>query len=63
MKKEAIEARKDKVIVRNRKAYHLYMILEVYEAGIELKGTEVKSLRAGENTSMISAGASRFCPL
>ena len=47
MKKEAIDARKDKIIVRNRKAYHLYMIMEVYEAGIELKGTEVKSLRAG----------------
>ena len=31
----------------NRKAYHDYFILERYEAGIELFGTEVKSIRAG----------------
>ena len=31
----------------NRKAFHDYFILERYEAGIELFGTEVKSLRAG----------------
>lgn len=36
-----------KVIASNRKAYHDYFILEKYEAGIELAGTEVKSLRAG----------------
>lgn len=47
MKKETIESRKDKVIVTNRKAEHLYFIEDRYEAGIELKGTEVKSLRAG----------------
>lgn len=34
-----------KVICTNRKAYHNYEILETYEAGICLKGTEVKSLR------------------
>ena len=33
-------------LVRNRRAYHDYDILETYEAGIELKGSEVKSLRA-----------------
>ncbi len=33
--------------IENRKARHDYHIEEVYEAGIELKGTEVKSLRAG----------------
>ncbi|MTI80494.1 MAG: SsrA-binding protein SmpB [Firmicutes bacterium] len=32
----------------NRKARHLYNILETHEAGIALKGTEVKSLRAGK---------------
>lgn len=32
-------------LVRNRKAYHDYEILETYEAGIALVGTEVKSLR------------------
>ncbi len=31
----------------NRKAFHDYHILERFEAGIELKGTEVKSIRAG----------------
>lgn len=34
-------------IITNRKALHDYHILERYEAGIELKGTEVKSIRAG----------------
>lgn len=36
-----------KVVARNRKARHEYEVLETYEAGIELKGPEVKSLRAG----------------
>ena len=31
----------------NRKAYHDYFVLDRYEAGIELSGTEVKSVRAG----------------
>ena len=31
----------------NRKAYHDYFVLEKYEAGVELFGTEVKSIRAG----------------
>jgi len=38
----------EKVVVTNRKAFHDYFILETYEAGIALKGTEVKSLRAGQ---------------
>jgi SsrA-binding protein len=36
-----------KVITTNRDAYHNYQILETYEAGIQLTGTEVKSARAG----------------
>ncbi len=36
-----------KVIASNRKARHDYTILDTYEAGIALVGTEVKSLRAG----------------
>lgn len=36
-----------KVISNNKKAFHDYFIEEKYEAGIELVGTEVKSLRAG----------------
>ncbi len=41
---------KHKAIAENRKAYHDYSILERFEAGIELKGTEVKSLRDGSLT-------------
>ncbi|HEY9843562.1 MAG: SsrA-binding protein SmpB [Candidatus Sericytochromatia bacterium] len=33
--------------ISNRKAYHDYEILEKYEAGIELRGTEVKAIRGG----------------
>jgi SsrA-binding protein len=36
-----------KVIANNRKARHDYSILDVYEAGVMLTGTEVKSLRLG----------------
>ena len=36
-----------KPVVSNRKAYHDFFIDETYEAGLELTGTEVKSLRAG----------------
>jgi len=34
-------------LVSNRKAFHNYEILETYESGIVLAGTEIKSLRAG----------------
>ena len=37
-----------KIIAENRKARHDYSILETFEAGIALTGTEVKSLRAGK---------------
>ncbi|MBR0412674.1 MAG: SsrA-binding protein SmpB [Eubacterium sp.] len=36
-----------KTIAKNKKAYHDYFVLEKYEAGIELCGTEIKSIRAG----------------
>lgn len=36
-----------KIIAQNRKAYHDYFVEETYEAGIELFGTEVKSVRLG----------------
>ena len=36
-----------RIIADNRKARHDYFVEEVYEAGVELFGTEVKSLRAG----------------
>ena len=37
-----------KQLAQNRKAYHDYFVLDKYEAGIELFGTEVKSLRLGQ---------------
>ena len=36
-----------KIIADNRKARHDYFVIETYEVGVELFGTEVKSLRAG----------------
>ena len=35
------------VIANNKKAYHDYFVIDKYEAGIELYGTEIKSIRAG----------------
>lgn len=43
-----MKAEGTKVIVENRKARHEYEILEDFEAGIVLTGTEVKSLRQGK---------------
>ena len=37
-----------KLVANNKKAYHDYFILETFEAGIALAGTEVKSLRMGK---------------
>ncbi len=37
-----------KVVARNRKAQHEYFLEDRYEAGIVLKGTEIKSVRAGQ---------------
>ena len=45
-----------KVIASNRKARHDYTILDTFEAGIALIGTEVKSLRAGP-ASLVDAFA------
>ena len=42
MKKE-----EETVVITNKKAYHDYFIEETYEAGIELVGSEVKSIRIG----------------
>jgi SsrA-binding protein len=38
----------EKVITENRKAYHDFEIEETFEAGIELKGSEVKSVKGGK---------------
>lgn len=42
------EERTVKTIARNKKAYHDYFVEDTFEAGIELSGTEVKSLREGK---------------
>ncbi|MDO5329701.1 MAG: SsrA-binding protein SmpB [Coriobacteriia bacterium] len=44
----------DTMIAKNRKAYHDFEIIEKFEAGIELTGTEVKSLR--ENNCQMTDG-------
>jgi SsrA-binding protein len=38
----------NKINIRNKKAYHDYEILEKYVAGIQLQGTEIKSIRLGK---------------
>ena len=38
----------NRLIAQNKKAYHDYFILETFQAGIALTGTEVKSLRQGK---------------
>ena len=47
------------VQIRNRRARHDYRILEVVECGVELEGTEVKSLRAGQ--AKIDESFARVC--
>lgn len=42
------EPEEEKLVTTNRKARHDYTILDTYEAGLVLKGTEVKSLRQGK---------------
>ena len=46
-----------KLIAQNRKARHDYTVLDTYEAGLVLTGTEVKSLRAGR-ASLVDGFAS-----
>ncbi len=47
----------ERTVCENRKARHDYFIHETYEAGIELFGTEVKSLRAGKANLKDAYGA------
>ncbi|NLL55992.1 MAG: SsrA-binding protein SmpB [Clostridiales bacterium] len=39
--------KKEKIVATNKKAYHDYFIEDTYEAGIQLVGSEVKSIRLG----------------
>ena len=50
MPSQARESENDRTIATNRRARHEYEILETVEAGLVLRGTEVKSLRAGQVT-------------
>jgi len=50
MPSQASESLQDRTIATNRRARHEYAILETVEAGLVLRGTEVKSLRAGQVT-------------
>ncbi len=43
-----------KLITKNKRAYHEYIILDKYTAGIQLKGSEVKSIRLS-NVSIVEA--------
>ena len=55
--KQASTSRKGNyVITENRKAYHEYFVLERYEVGLVLQGTEVKALRQGK-VQMVDAHA------
>jgi SsrA-binding protein len=47
MTKSESQEKKERVIISNRKARHDYHIVESLEAGVVLRGTEVKSLRLG----------------
>jgi SsrA-binding protein len=42
------ELTEEKVLVSNRRARHEYFLIQTYEAGLVLQGTEVKSLRQGK---------------
>ncbi len=50
MPSQARESENDRTVATNRRARHEYEILETVEAGLVLRGTEVKSLRAGQVT-------------
>ena len=42
-----LSEKENTTVATNKKAYHDYFVLDKYEAGIELFGTEIKSIRAG----------------
>ena len=44
------KAKAEKLIASNKKAFHEYFVLDKFESGIALTGTEVKSLRGGKST-------------
>ena len=52
MKKEHKQSKKpessEKLVASNRRAYHDFFVVNEYEAGMQLLGTEVKSLRDGQ---------------
>jgi SsrA-binding protein len=59
MASQASRAAEDRTVATNRRARHDYEILETAEAGLALRGTEVKSLREGQVTFKDSYAAIR----
>ena len=57
--REGLPKREEKTIAKNRRVFHDYEILETYEAGIELTGTEVRSLRRTTASSPIASPSFR----
>jgi SsrA-binding protein len=47
MREKTEREKAEKIVAENRKAYHDYHILDTFEAGVALLGTEVKSIREG----------------
>src|SRR3989442_192585 len=64
MPSQASARASDRTVATNRRARHDYEVLETVEAGLGLRGTEVKSLRAGQGTVVSPAvrrgGGDRF---
>ena len=52
----AVDKKGTKQVAANKKAWHDYFVEEKYEAGIELAGTEVKSIRQGLQKLSCKAG-------
>jgi SsrA-binding protein len=46
--KDKASKKKNPVVVNNKKAFHEYIVLETFKAGIVLTGTEIKSIRNGK---------------
>jgi SsrA-binding protein len=54
--KKIVDKRNNQIVATNRKARHNYAILDTFECGVVLQGTEVKSLREGQ-ASLVDAFA------
>src|SRR5437762_10681452 len=55
MPSQASASANDRTIATNRRAWHEYAVLETVEAGLALRGTEVKSLRADRKSTRLNS--------